>query len=108
MLAVTAALVFNSVEAFYGIGHLLVARRAQDLLASESQTALTKALNELAVLKSSHSSLTVHESSHPFTECATWADDYKGTYSFQAGWHFIDQPYLDKGGSLSDFSFTPD
>jgi hypothetical protein len=86
----------------------LVARRAQDLLASESQTALTKALNELAVLKSSHSSLTVHESSHPFTECATWADDYKGTYSFQAGWHFIDQPYLDKGGSLSDFSFTPD
>jgi len=69
---------------------------------------LTKALNELAVLKKSHSSITVHENSHPFTECATWADDYKGTYSFQAGWHFIDQPYLDKGGDLSDYSFTPD
>jgi hypothetical protein len=49
--------------------------------------------------------LTKGESSHPFTECATFADDVKSTYSFQSGWHFIDQPYLDQGGSLSDFTF---
>ena len=42
------------------------------------------------------------------SECATFADDIKSTYSFQAGWHFIDQPYLDKGGSLSDFTFKYD
>jgi len=52
--------------------------------------------------------LTKGESSHPFTESATFADDVKSTYSFQSGWHFIDQPYLDKGGSLSDFTFKPD
>jgi hypothetical protein len=45
---------------------------------------------------------------HPFVECATFADDIKSTYSFQAPWHFIDQPYLDKGGDLSDYQFTPD
>jgi len=60
----------------------LVARHAQDLLAAESSTALNKALAELAVLKKSHSSITTHESSHPFTECATFADDVKSTYSF--------------------------
>ena len=43
------------------------------------------------------------------TECATFADDIKGKgYSFQAGWHFIDQPYLSEGGSLSDFTFVED
>jgi hypothetical protein len=43
------------------------------------------------------------------TECATFADDIKGQgYSFQAGWHFIDTPYLAEGGDLSDFEFTMD
>lgn len=43
------------------------------------------------------------------TECATFADDIKGQgYAFQAGWHFIDTPYLDQGGDLSDFDFTLD
>lgn len=45
---------------------------------------------------------------HPFVECATFADDIKSTYSFQAPWHFVDQPYLDKGGELSDYQFVPD
>lgn len=55
------------------------------------------------------SSLTTSEKDHPMTECATFADDIKGKgYSFQAGWHFIDQPYLDKGGDISDFSFVED
>lgn len=43
------------------------------------------------------------------TECAAFADEIKGKgYSFQANWHFVDQPYLDKGGSLSDFKFVED
>ena len=50
----------------------------------------------------------VEEKNHPFSECATFADNIKGEgYSFQAGWHFINLPYLDEPGtSLDDFSFT--
>jgi hypothetical protein len=59
----------------------------------------------LAVLKKSHASI-VKENLNPFTECATFADAVKSQYSFQADWHFVDQPYLDKGGSLSDYSFV--
>ena len=46
------------------------------------------------------------ESAHPFTECATFADDIKSHYGFQSNWHFINIPYLDKGGDISDFSFV--
>jgi hypothetical protein len=62
----------------------------------------------LSTLKASHASLTTRENKHPFAETATFADDVKSTYSFQSTWHFIDQPYLDKGGSLSDFTFKAD
>lgn len=56
---------------------------------------LAAALRELAVLEQTHSSLTT-EKSHPFTECATFADDIKGKgYSFQSDWHYINYPYLD-------------
>lgn len=43
------------------------------------------------------------EKDHPFVESATFADDIKSTYSFQASWHFLDTPYLDQGGSLADY-----
>jgi hypothetical protein len=53
--------------------------------------------------------LTKDEGKHPFTECATFADNFKyeGGY-YQKGWHFIDQPYLDQGGKISDYDFTFD
>lgn len=37
-------------------------------------------------------------------ECATFADyiKYKGG-SYQKGWHFIDIPYFDQGGDISDY-----
>jgi hypothetical protein len=73
----------------------VVARYAQTILELENPTALANALTELSILTKTHSSLTKAESSHPFTECATFADDIKSTMSFQNGWHFIDQPYLD-------------
>ena len=85
---------------------LIVARYAQTILEAENPAALSAALDELSTLTKSHLSLTKGENDHPFTECATFADDIKPTYTFQNGWHFIDQPYLDEGGSLSDFTFT--
>jgi hypothetical protein len=44
------------------------------------------------------------EGNYPFTECSTFADEIKsrgGTW--QSGWHFVDTPYLDEGGSISDY-----
>ena len=109
VLAVSAALAVKQVQAFWGTAHLigkflsfniasiisallinfLVARQAQAYLEEENPTALANALNELATLKKSHSTL-VKEGSNPFTECAIFADTCKSQYPFQAGWHFID------------------
>jgi len=56
-------------------------------------------------LKTSEPSLTNDEDQHPFTECATFADNIKGQgYSAQSDWHFIDQPYLDQAGTtIADY-----
>lgn len=44
------------------------------------------------------------EGEYPFVECATFADEIKAKGgSWQSGWHFIDTPYLDEGGSISDY-----
>ena len=60
-------------------------------------------------MTASDPTLTKDEGSHPFTECATFADDIKGEgYSAQSDWHFIDQPYLDEPDTtLDDFEFEP-
>jgi len=60
-------------------------------------------------LESADKKLTKNEGKHAFVECATFADDFKynGGY-YQKGWHFIDQPYLDEGGEVSDFDFELD
>lgn len=80
----------------------LVSRRAQSLL--EGSAALTEALDVLSYLKVSEASLTTDEDSHPFTECATFADNIKGQgFSYQSDWHFIDQPYLSDGDTIEDY-----
>lgn len=44
------------------------------------------------------------EGSYPLVECATFADEIKAKgMSWQSGWHFVDTPYLDQGGSVHDF-----
>ena len=50
-----------------------------------------------------------HEDKHPFTECATFADDIKATFGgFQNNWHFVNQPYLDEPDTtVEDFDFHP-
>ncbi len=37
-------------------------------------------------------------------ECVTLADDMKyNGWSWQSDWHYVDTPYLDEGGSISDY-----
>lgn len=90
----------------------MVARRAEAILAQNSSDGvLEAALTELNHLTMSHPDLIEHEKDHPFTECATFADDIKGKEpfgQFQTPWHFINQPYLDEPGTtVDDFDFHP-
>jgi len=71
--------VVSTANAFWGTGHLLVARQAEAILESNSPDALQSALETLAYLKKSDASLTKDEDEHPFTECATFADNIKGS-----------------------------
>ena len=68
---------------------------------------MAKANSDLTYLKKYYPDITTEENNHPFTECADHADHIKGLgYKAQADWHFVDQPYLDKGGDISDYNFT--
>jgi len=51
VLVAAAALALNSVEAFWGTSHLLIARRAQELLQSQDYAAYQRVLEELEPLK---------------------------------------------------------
>lgn len=94
----------NQASAWWGTGHLLVARIAFDLLENEAPEKL-----QLAQALLDKYSKNSDEGKHSFVECATYADDIKGKGgAFQSGWHFIDTPYLDEGGKISDFDFKAD
>jgi hypothetical protein len=106
IVATALAALATQSNAFWGTGHLLVSRRAQAILEDEAPEVLSQALDVLAPLKKYYSSLTTDEGDHPFTECATFADDIKGQgYSWQSSWHFINVPYLDEGGDIEDYDF---
>jgi len=48
--------------------------------------------------------MTVLERDHPFTECATFADEIKNkNMTWQSAWHFVNTPYLDQGGNVNDY-----
>mmetsp|Transcript_8717 Transcript_8717/g.14790 ORF Transcript_8717/g.14790 Transcript_8717/m.14790 type:complete len:140 (+) Transcript_8717:40-459(+) len=106
---VLGALFASEAQAWWGNGHLLVARIGYDLLQNESPDTLDNVNSILSVLKHSDPSWTVKENDYPFVECTTFGDDikYKGG-SYQSNWHFVDTPYLDKGGDISDYDFKPD
>jgi len=74
---ITSALVAYA-NAFWGTGHLIVARQAQAILEQNNPAALQAALNQLVALKTDYPSLTTDEGAHPFTECALFADNIKG------------------------------
>ena len=86
---------------------IIVARKAESLLEASYPDVLAAAITDLASLQQDYPTL-VTEGSHPFTECATFADDCKGKgYSFQSNWHYINLPYLDEAGTtLDDFDFV--
>ena len=104
-IAVLALL--GQANAWWGNGHLLVARIAYEL---SDQTIIDQVDAILKVLEESDPSYTSEEGKYPMVECVTFADDikYKGG-SYQSSWHFIDQPYLDDGGTVADYpEFIPD
>lgn len=75
---VLAAGITSECNAWWGTGHLIVARRAYDILKEENPTALAAAEAELSILPKYYSSLTKDEGDYPFVECATFADNIKG------------------------------
>lgn len=102
-------LLISSTNAFWNTGHLLVARIGYEVLLKESPATLDQVVNLLSVLKQSDPMNTTSENLHPMVECATFADEIKlKNGKYQENWHFIDQPYLDQGGKISDFNFTFD
>ena len=54
-----------------------MARHAQAILEKEAPQALDSALAELATLTEDFPSYTPSEKNHPFTECASFADEIK-------------------------------
>ena len=85
-----------------------MARIAYDVLQEEDPAIVKKVNKLLKYLEDSHPDLTKKEGIHPFVECTNFADDYKyqgGDY--QKEWHFIDIPFLDQGGDISDYDFIP-
>jgi len=74
----TIAALAGCANAFWGTAHLLVARQAEALLAAENSKAYNWAVNSLNVLRANDPYITKSEKNHPFTECATFADDIKG------------------------------
>jgi len=78
--AVATLTLSNSVKAFNGAGHLLVARIANTILEKESPDTIKQVESVLSILKKSFPTWTVKEGDHPLVECTTYADDikYKG------------------------------
>lgn len=68
----------GAANAFWGTGHLLVSRAAQQILEAENPEAFQWALDLLTPLREDDPVLVTEENLHPFTECATFADDIKG------------------------------
>jgi len=72
----------------------------------DGRAALAKANEVLRVYSAAHPEMIRSEFNYPFVECATFADQIKEKgieWKWQNGWHFIDTPYLDQGGSLQDY-----
>jgi len=104
------AILLSLTRAWWGTGHLLVARIAQYHLENQDPETLKAAIDILSVLtKTGDEYNLTKERDHPFVECATYMDAlYKqpdGLFEFH--WHFVDTPFLDQGGKLSDFDFQP-
>lgn len=100
-------MLLSSVSAWKFASHLLTARIAYDILLKESPVTIVDVKHILDILEVDFPTWTDKEGNYSFVECATFADDIKTTIgSFQQSWHFVNIPYLDEGGKLSDYNFT--
>jgi hypothetical protein len=107
-LTVVGALI-NTTSAWWGTGHMLVASIAEKLMQQNDPSSYKKATAMLQTLTKSAPDLVKDEGEHSFVECSILADGIKSHGgSFQSGWHFVDQPFLDEGGDINDFNFTFD
>ena len=83
MKFISYALVFvilaTTANAWWGKGHLLVARIAWDILTDKDPEVIKDVHDCLAYLKKSDPAWTKKEGSHAFVECVTFADDIKNT-----------------------------
>ena len=84
VISILVAIV-GTCHAWFGTGHLLVARTAQMILEDKEPEVLEKCLELLKFLTEANK--TKDEGEHPFTECATYADDLyneseEGKYQF--------------------------
>lgn len=68
----------NLTNAWFGTGHLLVARIAHDILRETNPETLESVEILLSVLTKTNSTWTKDENKHPMVECATFADNIKG------------------------------
>jgi hypothetical protein len=75
--AIIAAALAGSTNAWFGTGHLLVARIARNVLETSAPEQLAKAEQILSTLDKADPKLTKNEGKHAFVECATFADDFK-------------------------------
>ena len=66
-----------SIKAWFGSGHLLVARVAYEILLKESPKTVADVEKTLLILKKSDPDWTLKENKYPFVECTTFADDIK-------------------------------
>jgi hypothetical protein len=98
----------GTASAWWNQPHFITAKIAEDILSEESPEVLEWANEMLKELQLSKPDMTIREKYHAFVECSTWGDDVKYSAApYQANWHFLDFPFLDQGGSIEDFNYTP-
>merc|ERR1719453_653049 len=103
------SLLLSVATAWWDHGHLLTALIAEKILLEEDAGTHEQVINILETLKIADPKWTTSEDKHPMVECATFADEIKSKGgSWQRGWHFIDEPFLDEGGKIGDYNFTFD
>jgi len=81
-----------------------VSRIAYEKLQKENPQALAKATSLLQYASNKNPSLNSAEGQYPFVESSTFADTIKFRGgSWQSDWHFVDTPFLDQGGDVSQY-----
>ena len=95
MFLIFTVLNVTTVNAWWGVGHLLITRMTQMILEERSPEIIPKMETLLSHLQHASAHLTINERDHPFVECVNFADFVKedgkpGIY--QRDWHVVNNP----------------